>query len=63
LAQQTAQAGPTIINIVNQVAAPAPSYVYPWWGWSRWWDGPSDFWAGVGVVFFVLMLIGLLAGH
>jgi hypothetical protein len=25
--------GQTIVNIVNQVAAPAPVYVSPWWGW------------------------------
>jgi hypothetical protein len=28
--------GQPIINIVNQVAAPAPVYVSPWWGW---WGG------------------------
>jgi hypothetical protein len=36
LPQQTTQAGPTIINIVNQVAAPAPVYGPWWWGW---WGG------------------------
>jgi hypothetical protein len=56
---------PTIINIVNQVAAPPPVVYAPWWGWRwHWWDGPSDsFWGGVGIVFFVLLLLGLLAGH
>ena len=29
-------AGPITINIVNQVEAPAPVYVSPWWGW---WGG------------------------
>jgi len=28
--------GPTIINIINQVAAPSPVYVSPYWGW---WGG------------------------
>lgn len=32
LTAETHQAGPTTINIVNQVAAPAPVYVSPWWG-------------------------------
>jgi hypothetical protein len=34
--QQTMQAGATVINIVNQVAAPAPFYGPWWWGW---WGG------------------------
>jgi hypothetical protein len=37
LTTETAQTGqPININIVNQVAAPAPVYVSPWWGW---WGG------------------------
>jgi len=32
--------GPTIINIVNQVAAPAPVVYAPWWGW---WGGCPNF--------------------
>jgi hypothetical protein len=33
--------GQTVINIVNQVAAPAPVYVSPWWGW--WGGGCPNF--------------------
>jgi hypothetical protein len=38
-----AAAGPTIINIVNKVEAPAPApvYVSPWWGW--WGGGCPNF--------------------
>jgi hypothetical protein len=42
LTSETVQAGgQTIINIVNQVAAPAPVYVSPWWGW--WGGGCPNF--------------------
>jgi hypothetical protein len=36
LTSETVHAGQTTINIVNQVAAPAPVYVSPYWGW---WGG------------------------
>jgi hypothetical protein len=36
LTSETVQAGQTTINIINQVAAPAPVYVSPYWGW---WGG------------------------
>jgi hypothetical protein len=36
LTSQNTGGGQTVVNIVNQVAAPAPVYVSPWWGW---WGG------------------------
>lgn len=39
LASQNTGGGQPIINIVNQVQAPAPVYVSPWWGW---WGGCTN---------------------